>query len=92
MCFTYVHKVQRKVRLNWLGPSKEIIKKELPSISLRFFEKYFPVSVGIHLASSACDGGCTLYTVQYINSVNIFSSTDKCDGVYTDTNSVIILS
>jgi hypothetical protein len=32
-----VHKVQRKVGLNRLGPSEEIIKKELPSISLQFF-------------------------------------------------------
>ncbi len=40
-----VHKAQRKMRLNRLGPSEEKLKKELFSISLYYFEKYFPVLV-----------------------------------------------
>jgi hypothetical protein len=40
-----IHKSQRKVHPNQLGPSEEKIKKEFPSISLRFY-KYFSVSVG----------------------------------------------
>ncbi len=34
-----VHKAQRKVRPNWLGPSKEKNKKEIPSISHSLFGK-----------------------------------------------------
>jgi hypothetical protein len=49
-----IYKGQRKVRPNQLGPSKEKLKKELPSISVRFFEKYFRFSVGTHLAL-VCD-------------------------------------
>jgi hypothetical protein len=37
------------MRLNWLGLSEEKLKKELPSISLRFKKINCLVSVGTHL-------------------------------------------
>ncbi len=42
------------MRPNQLGPSKEKLKKERPAISVRFFKKYFRVSVGTHLVL-VCD-------------------------------------
>jgi hypothetical protein len=44
-----VHKAQRKRSPNRLGPGEEKHEKILPSISLLFFEKFFPVSVETHL-------------------------------------------